>query len=169
MQEPIIKSVFEKHLSSGDIARIKEYIHLHPAIHEENNASILHAAVKSGNAEIVLLVLNRTKVDVNAFFKEKTALHLAVKMDSVESVLVLLYAGADVNLTDKHGYSALHYALSYQCDEIIDLLLTGKLPKERHLAIQENRCFDSISAHFSKGKTWLLNTNVDLQSKAGVT
>ena len=54
---------------------------------------------------------------------DPTAIHLASAQGCQEVLLLLLRAGADVSMFDRHGYTALHHARIRGCGSIIENLL----------------------------------------------
>ena len=50
-------------------------------------------------------------------------LHIALHMRSIEKVKVFIEGGADINMSDGHGYTPLHYAVKNNQKEIVQLLL----------------------------------------------
>ena len=84
----------------------------------------LHGAVSSENAELVRYVLERFKPDLNAKDGwQRTALQEAM-FGEVEIATLLLDAGADPNLPDDDGSTALFFAADYDKAELIRLLLS---------------------------------------------
>lgn len=73
--------------------------------------------------ERLKLLLERKELDVNAKWKGRTALMEACDNGSVVNVRLLLKRGADVNLTDTVGKSAMDIAANKGWDEIVGLLL----------------------------------------------
>ena len=72
--------------------------------------------------EALVLIENPDKKDKNG----RTALMLACKAGNDWEIKSLLYSHADINLTDKDGWSSLMYAVRYQNNmEIINLLLSN--------------------------------------------
>lgn len=61
----------------------------------EQKESVLHAAVRSGSAEMVKVILNAGAAVNNVETLNQTALHVAAEDDHVEIVRLLLEAGAD--------------------------------------------------------------------------
>lgn len=61
----------------------------------EQKESVLHAAVRSGSAEMVKVILNAGAAVNNVETLDETPLHVAAEEDRVEIVRLLLEAGAD--------------------------------------------------------------------------
>jgi ankyrin repeat protein len=84
----------------------------------------LHGAVSAQDAELVRYVLERFKPDLNA--KDgwhRTALHEAM-FGEVEIATLLLDAGADPNIPNDDGATAIFFAADYDKAELIRLLLS---------------------------------------------
>lgn len=81
----------------------------------EDGSTSLHWAARDGKLNTVeYFIKNKEekRVDVNKADKDgKTALHVAIDRRHVEVVRALIAAGADVNTTNKYGYTPLHSAL----------------------------------------------------------
>ena len=71
-------------------------------------ADPIHDAAKKGNLAGVQAELNKG-VDVNATGNGQSPLHLAAIMGHVEVTELLIASGADLEGTDKHGNTPLHY------------------------------------------------------------
>ncbi|KAK8838525.1 response to abiotic stimulus [Tritrichomonas musculus] len=80
----------------------------------------LYLAVKSGNIDIVVLLLNQMKIDVNMksvlspppYYEKftRTALHAAVENKKAEIIELLLeQQGIDINATDENGKKPIEY------------------------------------------------------------
>jgi ankyrin repeat protein len=113
----------------------------------------LFNAIKENNIGLAITSLNQDKNIVNNRWKnDSTLLIEAVKINSIDLINVLIDLGADINLVDADGYSALHHSVLKNRPEsytIIKLLLekgadpkirtiSGKLPIEL-LQIQGER------------------------------
>lgn len=95
---------------------------------EIHSYGILHATAKSGNAELMSLILGMPGLDVNQFHDpDDTALHVAVQWDRIDVGILLLRAGANVNLCNQAGNSAFHCAILSEREEFVRLFLTGLL------------------------------------------
>ncbi|XP_076285450.1 uncharacterized protein LOC143211554 [Lasioglossum baleicum] len=105
----------------------KELLLINGAVVRKDNA--LHAAVNSGNLEIVEELL-KDGVDVNIIEDSdliigKTVLHRAVCTRQLELTKLLITYGADVNLKDCWGKTPLAEAFQIKHTEMVELLLTN--------------------------------------------
>lgn len=116
---------------------------LHPRVHQTDNllAGIslatrqdedgdtpLHIAVVQGELPIVhkliqLLLLARRGLDIYNNLRQ-TPLHLAVITKQANMVNILLRAGADPAVLDRHGQTALHLCCEYQLLDCLSVLLS---------------------------------------------
>ncbi|XP_075153368.1 uncharacterized protein LOC142226973 isoform X2 [Haematobia irritans] len=72
----------------------------------------LHSALKYRNSNVVNLLLQTNKVNINEIDEnDKTALMYAITYEQIDVALELIRRGAKVNLLDKDGRSALFYAV----------------------------------------------------------
>ncbi len=101
----------------------------------------LHWAAYTGFTEIVALLLgkgaNINVTDQNgwtplayAAYKDHdkivallTPLHNSVRKDNTEMIVFLLSKGTDINATDQHGWTPLHYAVLHGSLKIVTMLL----------------------------------------------
>lgn len=81
-----------------------------PAINKQ--VPPLLQATQKGNLEAVKALLESNDIDANAEYQEVTALHVATGEHMTDIVRVLLEHGADPNLRQAAGASALHIAAS---------------------------------------------------------
>ena len=113
-----------------------------------NTYLLLALAWSRLNATRILIELDKEKIALN--LKDEypscfnTPLILAAKTGATEVVRQLINAGAEVDLQDYRGYTALHYACILRDDKMIQLLLKagaakhlfdafGKLPEHYYL------------------------------------
>ena len=84
--------------------------------------------VLSGNVEVVKKFIRSNTINTPNKYGE-TALIAAVRTGNIEIVKELVYRGADVNIADKKGFTALQYATSLndhlKRSEAINLLLSN--------------------------------------------
>ncbi len=86
--------------------------------------SLLHAAVRSKNANMVQEFLNiGANKNIQLYYFKVTPLMLAVKVKNIDVLQVLLNSDADRTLCDADGNSVLHYAAQYADSPILQLLL----------------------------------------------
>lgn len=75
--------------------------------------SLLHLAAKSGNADLVKLLLSKgARTDFITVTHGISPLHVAATGKSRKVIQYLLDAGASLTATDKQGSTALHYAMT---------------------------------------------------------
>lgn len=79
---------------------------------DEDGDTFLHIAVVQGDQPLTDFFIQRMKSrGIDIFNKlRQTPLHLAVITHQIHMVRKLIEGGADVNLTDRHGQTALHLA-----------------------------------------------------------
>ncbi len=90
----------------------------------QSGYTALHAAAASGNPQIVELVIS-SNVDANAKAKDGvTPLRLAAQAhDQVDIATILINHGADVNVPDEDGRTALNWAVTMNHLRTVELLL----------------------------------------------
>lgn len=127
------------------------------AARDEDGDTGLHLAVLHGQQEAlrsltqVVSALSGEEVLNVRNHLYQTPLHLAVITQQKEAVEVLLMAGADPTLTDRHGNTVLHLAAQQEGDGMVELLLRRRELREQlefsntaglcaiHLAVLANR------------------------------
>lgn len=127
------------------------------AARDEDGDTGLHLAVLHGQQEAlrsltqVVSALSGEEVLNMRNHLYQTPLHLAVITQQKEAVEVLLLAGADPTLTDRHGNTVLHLAAQQEGDGMVELLLRRRELREQlefsntaglcaiHLAVLANR------------------------------
>jgi hypothetical protein len=101
----------------------------HPSGPLDNDSTLLHSAVRSGNPEWVTLLLERG-VPVDALERlGETALHEAARRGNREMVEILLAHGADPTAKDVSGALPLDKAPARHHDEMAKLLGAARLPE----------------------------------------
>ncbi|XP_066917405.1 notch-regulated ankyrin repeat-containing protein A-like [Clytia hemisphaerica] len=80
-----------------------------------------------------LLINNRHEIDLEAYNRQGvTALHLCTLANNTTMLRVLISFDANINATDKHGWTSLHAAAALGYEETIKVLLkAGVDPKVR--------------------------------------
>lgn len=92
----------------------------------EQKESVLHAAVRSGSAEMVKVILNAGAAVNNVETLDETALHVAAMDDHVEIVRLLLEAGADPTAKRIFDQTPLDVAIREGATRVRDELLKFK-------------------------------------------
>lgn len=87
--------------------------------------SYLDEAISSGHLEIVKYLIEEQNMNVNQICCRDgaTPLLIAVICNEIEIIKYLIQLGADLNQTDHHGWSPLHFAIEKQFKDIIIILL----------------------------------------------
>lgn len=103
-------------------------------------------AVKKNDSEKLKKLIEKNKIDVNAMRDQQTQnylLHTTVHNNQTKMVALLLHHGADPNLTNRGGYTALHMAISHANEQethIINLLLRyGACVKRKAKALTQRK------------------------------
>lgn len=97
----------------------------------ENKDTLLHMAAFRGQAKICQKILDTDEnLDVNAKNKSKsTALHCAVASGNIDTVRVLVDAGASIKSKNDHKNTAMTLARLHNQQEILNLLENKKNTK----------------------------------------
>jgi RNA polymerase sigma factor (sigma-70 family) len=124
----------------GDIAKVRAYLDLQPALIEARERwdeataqryglpivswfTALHRAAYNGDSELAALLLER-RADANAPTRSgQTPLHIAVLANNRTLVSQLLASAADPNNATKQGLTPLHYAVMLDRRDLAVLLL----------------------------------------------
>jgi ankyrin repeat protein len=89
----------------------------------QNGGTPLHDAALGGNADVVTLLLDHGSViDERELDSGATPLMMAASMGRLEVVKLLLQRGANRQLRDKAGHTALDRARDSENEEIVKLL-----------------------------------------------
>jgi ankyrin repeat protein len=94
----------------------------------DGQTPLCQAAMYSYNGSVDLLLRHKAQVDLPGKYSnlECTALIAAALSGKIETVRLLLEAGADRALKDDQGKTALHRAIEANKKEIVDLLRNWK-------------------------------------------
>lgn len=113
---------------TGSLAEFETIYNDNPNVINSTNArgsSPLILACYYNNIEVVQFLIDKVEtIDENT--KNGTPLMAAVVKGHFKLTEILLKAGADANLTDENGTTALHYAVMFKNYEIIGLLVESK-------------------------------------------
>lgn len=86
----------------------------------------IHHAADGGDSDCLHALLQAgCCVDLATGVGNDTALHLAAEAGCSANVALLIEAGANVQLTNRRGYTALHLAARSHCLECVEILLKG--------------------------------------------
>ncbi|KAL7835585.1 hypothetical protein SRHO_G00279320 [Serrasalmus rhombeus] len=123
------KSVFECSIK-GTISALECLSEKEPELmksRDEGGASLLHHATANGNLEVIrLIVATVGPEELNAQDDQgQTPLHWAVEKNQEESCSLLLELGADPNILSMALMSPLHLAISRECNNLVQLLVSS--------------------------------------------
>jgi len=94
---------------------------------QSTNDTALHRAIAKKNKAVIKFLLDRNADHTACNELGKPPLHLAVDLDGVGEIwfseIIELLAHVDVNVTDKRGKTAVHFAAKVGCRESISLLI----------------------------------------------
>ncbi len=100
----------------------------------------LHDAARSGDSQQVEQLLDGKSVDINARFNEgSTALMIAAFNHNIDVVRVLLEAGADVNLQNDFGSTALMEAVLFDFEGDTQVLLEVLLEAGANIYVKDEK------------------------------
>ncbi len=152
------KDSLARDIRTNDIVRVQATLESNPELahaHSSSNTNtepMLMIATEGGNPEMVTLLL-KYEPDVNNTrnMYSSTALMMAALAGRIESVRLLLEAGADTNLKNEFGGTALIYAV----------MSNAISNQERLNIIQQLHYCDasSINEQNNKGKTAFMNVS----------
>ena len=86
--------------------------HIHPSITDEKKDSLLHIAAKVDSFPIVQYLVEKLnfKIDIKGDL-DKTPLYTALENGHIQIAQYLIAKGADLNIKDKNGDIAIHFAI----------------------------------------------------------
>ena len=122
----------------GNIKIIKLLIENYAEINalSSHGLNMIHKAAQGNKPSAIIYFNKKYNMDLKDLEENHmNALHLATISGMDNSVIFLLSLGLDPNITDKHGYTALHYAVKYNQNRIIKKLLQKGADKD----IKENK------------------------------
>ena len=110
---------------SGTVEEMKEFFTINPksvdALNDRESSPLTLAAYYN-NLAVAKYLIN--KVDnINGNSKDGTPLMAAAVKGHIEIAKALVEAGADPNLTDANGATALHYAVLFNNQELATVLM----------------------------------------------
>ena len=114
-------------VARGDLEAVKSYLKdgMSADLLAGDGLSLLHwsLALKDPRPMIHLLLQHRANVDVPSFPEQATPLMNATQSKLLDIAEYLLDNGADVNASDKRGFTSLHRACEMGSTEMVKLLL----------------------------------------------
>ena len=114
------ETAFMKACKTGNVDAIKLLLSVgaNPNIKNDDGQTWIHHTVIGNWSREVLQVVIAHGGDVNAATKDNiTALVLTTRTGNVDTINVLLAAGADPNISDADGYTCLHDAVDVRCNK----------------------------------------------------
>ena len=107
---------------------------------DDQRTALMWASVK-GNDQIMKLLLDKKCSDVNAVdVNEQSALHMCMQSGHLQSVKVLIDAGADVNMVDGKHHIPLFYACASGHADVVTELIDRGSDKQLEDKDLEGRC-----------------------------
>jgi ankyrin repeat protein len=122
------RKLLEQAIDNGNLALLKLVLEkLSDAVEDnyyDQALSQLLAARIDHNDMLVLLLSKGANIEARSLTNySRTALHIAARAKNHPAVQLLLEKGADVNVTDRHGYTPLMYAAEMGNETIVNLIL----------------------------------------------
>lgn len=130
-------------ISQDDVGTVRELIASlgFPHFHFEHNLTALHDAAASDALEVMTLLLSYPEADPNVLYnipgsgsgkRNRTPLHEASRQGNAGMVELLLSHGADPRQATSDGFTALHFAATFNRWQAIETLLRhGAAPNVR--------------------------------------
>lgn len=126
----------------GTLSEVKELYSKYPdTLDSKNDAGYLPLTLACYNAnnEVAAFIAEHSK-DINGNSDYGTPLMASVVKGNEEMVKKLVALKADPNITDSNGTSALHYAVMFQMESIIMILIKGGA----NSLLKDNKGFTSV-------------------------
>lgn len=144
-----------------------------PKLQNKDNGSPLSHALKSGNIEIVRLLLNAgAKIELNPSW-DRESLFFAVNKGYIDIIKLILVEGTDIGILNE-GETMLHAAARYGQRDIVECLLdiaTKKGIQQSYIDTRNQNYDTALHIAASKGCTdivrLLINTSADINVKNG--
>lgn len=101
-------------------------------IRDQQGTTMIHMASANNNVEVLQLLLVSASVEHVNVVNERgnTALHWSTMNGHVEATRVLIDAGADPNLKNAGGQSAVYYAHQTANDKLIEVVMSRVEPAD---------------------------------------
>lgn len=116
----------ETAVMNADLTALHTYLAQSTNVNRRDGKGItaLHLAASKGHKEIVQVLIEQYKSDVDArTIDGSTTLHRAAEAGHVDIVLLLLGNGAALNCITFFGYTALHYAVIGGHEDVVRILV----------------------------------------------